>query len=101
MERLIRALSLRDELSEENLQLLRSLSFTQKSVSRGKTFVEAGSWPQACFLMLSGIACHERKLENGRRQLTGLRLPGDLVAIGAYLSKQIGSNRPVSALSAF
>ena len=55
----------------------RLLATTRNSPPRSDLF-EEGEVPESAVLILQGLACRYRRLADGRRQITGYLLPGDL-----------------------
>ena len=45
--------------------------------------------PGRSTLVLSGITCRYRNLENGKRQITAIHVPGDFVDLHSFLIKQM------------
>jgi CRP-like cAMP-binding protein len=58
--------------------VLGSLGRTRRSLQAGETLVHEGCRSPVVFLILSGIAFRYKLLPNGRRQIFGYLLPGDL-----------------------
>lgn len=92
MDMLVRALSSRDTLSDEEIGLIRSVRFHTQRFGRGQTIMDVGSYPQACFLVRSGLAAHEHTMLEGGRQITSIGVPGDLMGLSAYLLKQTATD---------
>lgn len=57
---------------------LESLSHNRKKFAAGETLVRQGSKPFSVFLILNGVACRYKYLSNGKRQILGYLLTGDL-----------------------
>lgn len=69
------------ELEPEELSgFAQILQRTQRRARRSDLILE-GSNPQDCFLLVDGWACSYRLLNDGRRQIIHLYLPGDLVGV--------------------
>ena len=64
-------------LREDHRRLVRSAH----NVKRGVHFINEGAHPSANFLLCSGWAARYSILENGRRQVVELMLPGDLFPV--------------------
>jgi CRP-like cAMP-binding protein len=89
IEPLIRFMLARDDLSAEEIDLLRSMRIRAKPVLKGQDMVEAHSWPQESCLLLDGIAGREMQKADGSRQISAIHFSGDLVDGHAYVLKQI------------
>jgi CRP-like cAMP-binding protein len=57
----------------------------------------AGEHAQGAYFVLSGIACRHLHLPGGKRPITGLLLPGDIVGMRAFLSQPL--DHAVSSLT--
>jgi CRP-like cAMP-binding protein len=89
IEPLIRYMLVRDDLSTEEIDLLRSMQINPKQVRKGQEMVEAHSWPKSSCLLLRGIAGREMQRSDGKRQISALHFAGDLVDAHAFVQKQI------------
>lgn len=65
-------------LGTEERAAIESMTKVRKTLSVDKTLVREGSRPDRICLILSGVAYRYRFLPNGRRQIFGYLLPGDL-----------------------
>lgn len=65
-------------LTEEDEQALAGLIETQHHLEAGQDVMSEGEHPRRLTLILSGWACRYKHLEDGRRQIIALFLPGDL-----------------------
>lgn len=59
-----------------------ALDGPRRTIAAGEDLFAGG--PAACYLVASGVAADARVLSDGRRQILGLRLPGDIVQGDAY-----------------
>lgn len=64
-------------LTEEDQAVLTGLAKPVSRVERGDILVE-GTELRSIVLLVEGWACRYKQLENGKRQITGVFLPGDL-----------------------
>jgi CRP-like cAMP-binding protein len=64
-------------LSEAEQDLLRNLSDRRERHVAGEELVADGQTGRRARLVVSGWACHQRVLPDGRRQIFGFLLPGD------------------------
>lgn len=65
-------------LNAEECEALVSLCGTRRTFRANETLVHEGGRPDRVCLILSGVAFRYRYLANGRRQIFGYLLPGDL-----------------------
>ncbi|RYE87074.1 MAG: Crp/Fnr family transcriptional regulator, partial [Hyphomicrobiales bacterium] len=89
LEPLFRRLSLRDSVSDEERQALTEVLSEVKSLPAGADIVRETERPGRSTLVLSGITCRYRNLENGKRQITAIHVPGDFVDLHSFLIKQM------------
>lgn len=75
---LIERLNMFVTLGAEERDAVAALTRSRRSIKANETLVREGSSPDRVFLILSGAAFRYRFLENGRRQIIGYLLPGDL-----------------------
>jgi CRP-like cAMP-binding protein len=67
-------------LSEDERSLIRRLSLFRDSIQAGRPFWRAGQ-PIGAKLVLSGWAARQRTLPDGRRQIFGFVIPGDVIGV--------------------
>ena len=65
-------------LGAEEREAVAAMCITRRRVRANETLVREGSRPDRICLILSGVAFRYRHLANGRRQIFGYLLPGDL-----------------------
>ncbi len=87
IERLIRNLGARDELDQLEISMLNRIVGRERTVSVGHDIVSQGSRPMQSTVLLDGIAARYRVLENGKRQITAIHVPGDFVDLHAFMLK--------------
>lgn len=74
----IRKLSRFGELTDEEIGVLESLSANHEHRPRGRDLIRQGECADAVQLLLEGWAFRYKVLKNGRRQILGYLLPGDI-----------------------
>ena len=89
LEPLFRRLALRDTVSDEERAALSEVLKEVRSLPAGSDIVREGERPGRSTLVLSGITCRYRNLENGKRQITAIHVPGDFVDLHSFLIKQM------------
>lgn len=87
IELLIRNLEARDTLSSGEIGILHRIIKHDRLVPKGGDIVVEGSRPNESTLLLDGFAARYRVLEDGKRQITALHVPGDFVDLHAFLLK--------------
>jgi len=88
----IRRLEGLSPLAPDELALLRDAESSTRMVSAHREIVREGQRVLSGSIILSGWACRVRILADGRRQILGLLLPGDLLGICRH-------HNPVTATS--
>jgi CRP-like cAMP-binding protein len=87
---LIRKLQNFVRLSAEETAALRALAETRARIVQPRAdVVLEGESPSGVFLMLDGFACRYRMLDDGRRQIVGLFLPGDFCNAHVFILKRM------------
>ncbi|MET3889970.1 CRP-like cAMP-binding protein [Bosea sp. OAE506] len=84
---LVTSLSLRDEVDPEEAALLEGLTFRRRLLRKGEELVAQHSQPSESCLVLTGVTAREVLLDDGKRQITALHIPGDFVDLHAFLLK--------------
>lgn len=84
---LVTLLSLRDEIDPEEAALLDGLSFRRRQLRKGEELVAQHARPTESCVVLSGVTAREVLLDDGKRQITALHIPGDFVDLHAFLLK--------------
>ena len=87
IELLIRNLNARDVLDADEIASLERLVKRERMVGVDEDIVKEGSRPNESTLLLDGIAARYRVLEDGKRQITALHVPGDFVDLHSFLIK--------------
>ncbi|WP_262028794.1 Crp/Fnr family transcriptional regulator [Microvirga sp. Mcv34] len=65
-------------LSDEERQALLDLPMAVKVMEADSDIVRDGDRPSECCLVLSGFVCRYKVLSDGRRQIMGFYIPGDI-----------------------
>jgi CRP-like cAMP-binding protein len=78
VDRLIRKLETLAALSHEERQALRGLPVTVKAFGADQDIVREGDCPGECCLVLTGMVFRYLVLDDGRRQIMGFYIPGDI-----------------------
>lgn len=95
---LISKLEQHGPLSDEEKEALQRIT-TRTSVFESRTdIVPEGSTPSHSCLILSGFAIRYNHLQDGRRQITAVHVPGDFADLHSFLLKKIDDG--VAALTA-
>lgn len=87
LELLCKSLSRRDRLDKREIDILSSLNYKQMAFAKGAELISAHSRANSSCLVMSGLTARALMLEDGRRQLTALHIPGDFVDLHALLLK--------------
>src|SRR5687767_14688145 len=74
-------------LSERDIAFVEKLGSTAEDFPPGAVIVAEGEVPRTVFVVLHGLACRYRILENGRRQILTFMLPGDLCDLHVFILK--------------
>jgi CRP-like cAMP-binding protein len=82
---------------DEELQALLLLVKGEGRVSRGEDIVRVGSSPRYLTVLLTGVACRYKMMENGRRQIFTFQYPGDVCDIYRFALPELDD--AVSALT--
>jgi CRP-like cAMP-binding protein len=82
---------------EEELQALLGRVKVKRRVSRGEDIVRIGSAPGYSTVLLTGVACRYKMIENGRRQIFTFQYPGDFCDFHRYVLSEL--NDAVAAVT--
>ena len=89
-DRLIRKLGHFTRLSQHETEVLARLCRSRsRQFGPRETIIGEGERPQAVNLFLDGWACRHKGLEDGRRQIISLFVPGDLCDINIFILNQM------------
>ncbi|MBM1171963.1 Crp/Fnr family transcriptional regulator [Microvirga arabica] len=87
--RLIRKLENFDRLSDEEKWFLEGALVRPRVVNKGEDIIREGERPTESTVLLEGFAARYSLLRNGKRQITGLHVPGDFVDLHSFLVKKM------------
>jgi len=87
--RLICKLENFDHLSDEEKQFLEGALVRPRVVNKGEDIIREGDRPTESTVLLEGFAARYSLLRNGKRQITGLHVPGDFVDLHSFLVKKM------------
>jgi CRP-like cAMP-binding protein len=82
----------RDDISEAEESLIRSLVSPPTEVAAKKTIICAGALLSRSTLLLEGLMCRYKDLANGSRQITELHVAGDFVDLHSFTLKRLDHN---------
>jgi len=60
-----------------------------REVDARRDLIREGDKPKSVFMILDGWACRYKQLPDGRRQIVGLFIPGDLCDLNIYILKEM------------
>jgi CRP-like cAMP-binding protein len=81
------------KLSQDDLQAIDRLSRRGvRDLGARRDLIREGDEPRSIFLMLDGWACRYKTLPDGRRQVVGLFIPGDICDLNIYILKEMDHN---------
>lgn len=86
---LVRKLSVASQLTAEDVAVLERLDTRAFRLQRRTDVIEEGERPEDVHLVLEGFAYRYKMLENGRRQILAVLLPGDLCDVHVSLLKEM------------
>ena len=87
LEHLVRRLNSFSALSEPEIQTVRALFIGGRRVSAGDDIAREGEVSASVSVLLEGLACRFKTMPDGRRQIMGFLLPGDLVDLYGYIQQ--------------
>lgn len=86
------------DLDKHEIQMLRSAPTQKRRLEKGSYIIEAGEKPPAVHLMIDGWACRCKMLSDGREQIMGYLIKGDLCDLHVtLLSRMDHSIRAITA----
>lgn len=86
---LVRKLSVAAQLTPDDVSVIERLDTRAFRLSRRSDVIEEGDRPEDVHLVVEGFACRYKVIENGRRQILALLLPGDLCDVHVSLLKEM------------
>ena len=94
---LIAKLQAYGRLSDEDISLLKTVTRHRRDANAGSNIIQEGDNPRDVHLVISGTACRYKMLENGRRQIVAIVLPGDFCDLHVFVLKHM--DHTIGALS--
>jgi CRP-like cAMP-binding protein len=89
LEHLVRRLESFSALSEPEMQTVRAMFSGSRRTPAGEDIVHEGESSTSVSLMLEGLACRYKTMSDGRRQIMGFLLPGDLIDLHGFMAGQM------------
>jgi CRP-like cAMP-binding protein len=89
---LIRKLRARDEVDEQEAEILRQAISGARRFEPGRVVVRSGVMLSECTLLVEGFLCRFKDLADGQRQIMELHVPGDFVDLHSFLLKRLEHN---------
>ncbi|RAK58152.1 Crp/Fnr family transcriptional regulator [Phenylobacterium deserti] len=89
MDLLVRKLAARDVVPEDEQQALRAAATETVPYAAGEEVVREGERQTVSRLLVSGLIARVKLLDDGRRQITELHIPGDFVDLHSFLLKRL------------
>jgi CRP-like cAMP-binding protein len=74
----------RDQLSNEELQVIEDSIAEVRQFPARKTILKAGDKPDFSVFLIEGFICRYMDANDGKRQLVALQIPGDFVDLHAF-----------------
>jgi CRP-like cAMP-binding protein len=85
--------------SEADLQSLLRIVKIGEAVGRSENIVDTGSLPKQLTVLLAGVACLHKRLEDGSRQIYTFQYPGDFCDLHRYVLPELDQAVAVMALT--
>lgn len=92
IELLIRKLEQFGMLSSEERRVLQDLPIDVRLVEADRDIAREGQVSSHCTLLLSGMVCRYRLLQNGQRQIMSFHFPGDILDLTSLLLGKMDHN---------
>jgi CRP-like cAMP-binding protein len=89
IEALLLKLRLRDTVSDQEEQALRTCIDVVEAIPQRTTIVRRGELLHRSILLLDGLVCRSKDLRDGRRQITALHVPGDFLDLHGLTLKHL------------
>jgi CRP-like cAMP-binding protein len=97
-EHLVRRLESLSALTEPQTLAIRAMFTGVRKAPAGEDIIREGQIPNSLSLMLDGLACRYKTMPDGRRQIMGFLIAGDLVDVYGYMIGEM--DHSVGALTA-
>jgi CRP-like cAMP-binding protein len=91
-DRLVRKLRVRDEVSDEEAEVLRDSISEVRDYGAGRTIVRSGVVLTESNLLFDGLVCRFKDMLDGERQIMELHVAGDFVDLHSFVLKRIEHN---------
>ncbi|MCV0395259.1 MAG: Crp/Fnr family transcriptional regulator [Rhizobiaceae bacterium] len=98
VDALLLKLGQHDRISDEERELLKRAFTRERAYSADRDIVSAGARPSVCTTLLDGFAARYKMLASGKRQITAILVPGDIIDLNGFLCKTM--DQGVVALTA-
>lgn len=98
IEKHLAKLRARDDVTAEEERVLRSLIGETREVAAKSTLIRAGQRVTTSTLLLEGLMCRYKDLNDGQRQISELHVAGDFVDLHSFTLKRLDHN--IMALTA-
>jgi CRP-like cAMP-binding protein len=85
--------------SEADLQMVLRLVKARKAVGSGENIVDTRSPPKQLTVLLAGVACLHKRLEDGSRQIYAFQYAGDFCDLHRYVLPELDQTVKVMALT--
>jgi len=92
IDRLLAKLRVRDEISPDEEQALRSAVAETRRVRGNETLIRAGEELRSSTLLLDGLMCRYKDNPHGSRQISELHVPGDFADLHSFTLKRLDHN---------
>ena len=79
LERIIRRLEIRVDLSELDRHAIRALPVTRRTIDPATYMIREGETADACILLLGGFAYRHKVTGDGARQILSVHMPGEFL----------------------
>jgi CRP-like cAMP-binding protein len=76
-------------LSPEDVAALQALTRNVRTIEARRDLLREGEAPKHMHLLLKGWACRHKSLPDGKRQVLGILVPGDLCDLDSWLLRQM------------
>ena len=91
MVSLLQTLERFGRLSEEERRLIEEIEPTIKQIEADCDLMREGDRPSKFVMLLDGLACRYKVMEDGRRQILAFHMAGDICDVGGLHLKQLDS----------
>jgi CRP-like cAMP-binding protein len=80
------------DLTAEDCTQLEAIASRWRSVPAHRDVIQEGDDPSNVHLVLEGFACRYKILENGKRQIMAVFVPGDLCDLHVHILGEMGAS---------